>query len=86
MYILYFDVVYFTFRQNFVKNFSIFSISKFSKWFLIKFYLDFNYMLVLFILFNERVMMAITHEDDFVSRAEGESCNSFDRVTAITCE
>jgi hypothetical protein len=24
------------------------------------------------ILFNERVMMVITHEDDFVSRAEAE--------------
>jgi hypothetical protein len=54
MYILYFDVVYFTFRQKFFKNFSLFSISKFSKSFLIKLYLDLNYMLVLFILFNER--------------------------------
>jgi hypothetical protein len=32
------------------------------------------------ILFNERIMMAITHEDDFESRAAGEWRNSSERV------
>jgi hypothetical protein len=37
-------------------------------------------------LFNERIMMAITREDDFVSRAEGEWCNSSEPRIAITHE
>jgi hypothetical protein len=38
------------------------------------------------ILFNEQVMMAITHEGDFVSRAEGEWRNSSKRELAIIRE
>jgi hypothetical protein len=38
------------------------------------------------ILFNKRIMLAITREDDFVSRAAGECCNSSERVIAIIRE
>jgi hypothetical protein len=38
------------------------------------------------ILFNERLMMAITREDDFVSRAVGEWRNSSERKIAIIRE
>jgi hypothetical protein len=38
------------------------------------------------ILFNERMMMPITREDDFVSRAAGEWRNSSERVIVIIRE
>jgi hypothetical protein len=38
------------------------------------------------ILFNERIMMAITREADFVSRTAGEWRNSSERVIAILRE
>jgi hypothetical protein len=38
------------------------------------------------IFINERIMMAITRKDDFVSRAEGEWRNSSERVIAIIRE
>jgi hypothetical protein len=38
------------------------------------------------ILFNERIMMAITHEDDFESRAAAEWRHSSQRVIAIIRE
>jgi hypothetical protein len=38
------------------------------------------------ILFNERIMMAITHEDDFESRAAAEWRNSSERVITIIRE
>jgi hypothetical protein len=36
------------------------------------------------ILFNERIMMRITREDEFVSRVEGDWRNSSELVIAIT--
>jgi hypothetical protein len=42
--------------------------------------------IIICILFNERIMMAITREDDFVSRAAGEWRNSSERVIAIIRE
>jgi hypothetical protein len=38
------------------------------------------------ILFDDRIMMAIIHEDDFVSRVVGEWRNSCERVIAIIRE
>jgi hypothetical protein len=38
------------------------------------------------ILFNERTMIAITREDDFVSRAAGEWRNASERAIAIIRE
>jgi hypothetical protein len=38
------------------------------------------------ILFNERIMMAITREDDFVSRVRGEWFNSSEQVIAVIRE
>jgi hypothetical protein len=35
------------------------------------------------ILFNERIMMAVTREDDFVSQAAGEWRNSSEQIIAI---
>jgi hypothetical protein len=37
-------------------------------------------------LFNDRIMMAIIREDDFVSQAAGALRNSFERVIAIIRE
>jgi hypothetical protein len=38
------------------------------------------------ILFNERIMMAVTREDDFVSQAAGEWRNSSEQIIAIIRE
>jgi hypothetical protein len=37
-------------------------------------------------LFDERIIMAVNREDDFVARAAGEWRNSSERVTAIIRE